>query len=366
MLFYRMLVPAALSAILGFAHTIDATSNPPIDVAHGETDGANPSSTELTEEYILEAIEGARRFLQTEIPDNAGLLAKVNKLVERGQKLEKLHAQVEKKQQSVDRLVRLANVRQLENLLKRLNQTYEKESLLRSAQSTQNSGEQVVMAEEADDTKTIPISSLTQRFDIQEIMGESEAELKTWVIQIIEDELKDYKESLLRGIEDQQKCPSASDIAQNVQHALNEFSQDDIGLVDHAQGGDIVYSMTSSTYVPPPDPSNLLGNVWWRKFIPEDWEELLPEGWENWSVSIPPFIYHTLVRIIKLLLNDLLSFSLTFSSVGDSEPKGRKISPPGDNTPDEDPTRGLLAYGRKQGTSYFSSSLPCQSRYFFN
>eukprot|EP00957_Ditylum_brightwellii_P012300 929540-Ditylum_brightwellii.AAC.1 len=63
--------------------------------------------------------------------------------------------------------------------------------------------------------------------------------------------------------------------------------------------------MTSDTY----DPSILekdraivkLGEVSWRRYIPEDWENLLPEGWEDWDLGklreamhVPSYVYHSL------------------------------------------------------------------------
>eukprot|EP00980_Cylindrotheca_fusiformis_P026537 scaffold16380_cov62-Cylindrotheca_fusiformis.AAC.1 len=101
----------------------------------------------------------------------------------------------------------------------------------------------------------------------------------------MKDEVEKYRKELLANSDVKPKCPSTVDVVQDVHLALTKFSQDGIGLLDHAQGGQIVHTLTSPTYSPEPDPEELLGNVWWRKYIPEDWEKLLPEGWADWNTG---------------------------------------------------------------------------------
>jgi hypothetical protein len=138
------------------------------------------------------------------------------------------------------------------------------------------------------------------------LLAPSEYEISDWVLQIVQEELDEYQENLLNAKSESGAsttssltsgdCAAVTDAVEKVQAALTKFSQDVIGLIDHAQGAEIVHTMTSPTYVPPPAEHELLGNVWWSKFIPEDWERLLPQGWEEWDIRIPSFVYHSLVR----------------------------------------------------------------------
>jgi hypothetical protein len=269
---------------------------------------ASANVVELTEESLLVTLEGAQELLQQEFPGNADFVSQVDELIERSRQLESFHYTVEEKQKEVDRLVLLANVSQLQNLADRLGETLDKEIKLRNAVPVDS---EVVTVDDTNVIATIPMSDLKRRFNTKQFMGESETELKAWVLQIVEEELAAYKEDVLAEKGGNKECPSASDIVQDVQVALTEFSQDGIGLIDHAQGGEIVHSMTSPTYTPHPDSSSMLGNVWWRKYIPEDWERLLPTGWKNWNVAIPPYVYHSLVRLImEIPCQILLAFCI--------------------------------------------------------
>jgi hypothetical protein len=159
---------------------------------------------------------------------------------------------------------------------------------------------------------------LHRRLDTNNIVQESELQLKEWILQCIREELERYRHdtwlSKLSTITTMAKtardddaavariknsCPGTAEIVQRVQQALTNYANDGIGKVDHVQrGAKIVHWLTSETYVPPPKDTQTLGSVWWRKYIPQDWERLfLPKGWEDWNaLSIPSYLSPLLVR----------------------------------------------------------------------
>jgi SUN domain-containing protein 1/2 len=66
-------------------------------------------------------------------------------------------------------------------------------------------------------------------------------------------------------------------------------------MIDHAQAASVVHELTSSTYRPPPLLEEKLENVWWRRYIPEDWERyLLPNGWQEWNTRLPSAVQRVL------------------------------------------------------------------------
>jgi len=209
--------------------------------------------------------------------------------------LRALQEQLNRQEKEIERLVALANAKQIEDLASRLATTLEKEMLLRSSSTVCEStvAEEVVFVDRDD---------LRQRLGLMTVLNESENQISEWILKIAQDELEQYKSTVLKSVtEGGQRegvyCPDITEIVKDVQVALTKFSQDGIGLVDHAQGAEVVYSMTSETYEPPLSENELLGSVWWSRYIPEDWEKLLPVGWEHWSVNIPSYVYHSLVSV---------------------------------------------------------------------
>jgi hypothetical protein len=275
-------------------------------------EGGAPTTTttsdrgdDLTEESLLATIQDARALLQHGISSshekNKTISQQMTEFVQHSERLTNYHSTLETQLQKVDQLVSLANAKQVEHLIGRLRETQEKEVKLRAPRPEQEDAKVVVETEINEQVmEFVSMNDLKRRFETEKVMNASEAELKAWMLRIVEEELAAYKATALASPlpqgDDDGDCPSATDIVQDVQVALTKFSHDGIGLVDHAQGGEIVHSMTSHTYVPPPEGPDLLGNVWWRKYIPEDWERMLPPGWETWNTAIPSYVYHSLVR----------------------------------------------------------------------
>lgn len=256
-----------------------------------EADG-NKKPPEITEKSLLATLAQAKEFLQTDNSSDEKLYTKFEGLLSKDQELETMQASLKEKQETVDNLVRQANAKQLEFLASRLNETLDKEVKLRRSIEEQADN----LVEDSTTIDTVSISDVKSRLDVSRILDQSEKKIQTWMLEIMKDEVEKYKIDLLTNKGAALNCPSVADVVQDVHMALTKFSQDGIGLIDHAQGGEIVHSLTSATYSPQPHPYELLGNVWWRKYIPEDWEKLLPAGWEDWNTGIPSYIYHTLVR----------------------------------------------------------------------
>ena len=251
---------------------------------------------ELDGEALLRIIQVSESELQgnTDASVNSAL-EHVSSLVEQAERLKSLSAAVEEHSQAVDELIRLANSRQLEHLIDRLNRTLEQELKLRASDKQHED-----LAADGASYETVPLNVLKRTFEIKNILEESENELRQWVIEIIQEELAAYERTALsKGVvsETNSDCATPADVVQTVQSALMKFSQDGIGIADHAQGGSIVHDLTSQSFVPVPTQTDLVGNVWWSKYIPEDWERALPPGWQDWNSAIPSYIYHFFVRL---------------------------------------------------------------------
>ena len=204
---------------------------------------------------------------------------------------------------------------------------------LNTIQSILNSTGEVITDDDDDDddkededqqqdlSNVVTMDIFHEHLDTNVILQESEVQMKSFIMQLIKEELNTYKSDIMatstvevrnddgqdntgggsRVVATSKDCPTTTDTVQKVQQALNVYANDGIGLVDHAQGAQVVHWMTSSTYNPPPKESSTLGSVWWRNyFLAEDWEKLLPDGWENWNIGIPPYLYNSLVSQKKL------------------------------------------------------------------
>jgi Sad1 / UNC-like C-terminal len=120
--------------------------------------------------------------------------------------------------------------------------------------------------------------------------------------------------------DDDMNCLSPYDTAQTIHDGIHRYNIDQIGLFDICQdGATIVHEMTSPTYnggasspittstnsiddtssssssYTTGTTSSRIGNVWWNKYIPEDWEKwILPKGWEQWNdptIPVLQFLY---------------------------------------------------------------------------
>lgn len=232
-------------------------------------------------------------------------------------RLKDLQNKVSQKESEIQYILNQANAKQMKKLEARLKGVLESEVRLREKEGRERQRLEYLLEErkkitdgdsEVDDLVVeVTSTALAERLDTNAILGESEKEMKRWILSVIESEVDVYKTEIMekaskKGVLssesssdselDSEDCPSLTKIAQSVQQALNSYAEDGIGLTDHAQGASVVHWLTSKTYTPL---TKTLGSVWWNQFIPEDWERLLPEGWENWQVGIPSYLSHSLV-----------------------------------------------------------------------
>ena len=257
-------------------------------------------TNDIDGESLLRILRESENHLQSKTDSSVQVaLDHVSSLVEQVERLELLSASVDGTRQAVDELIRLANSRQLEYFMQKLKKALEQEMNLRSLDRRQN--EQ--LSTEGAPFETVSLDALKRKFEIKHILEGSELELRQWVMDVIKEELGLYEENILSTMvgESNSDCASPVDVVHNVQSALMKWSQDGIGIVDYAQGGTIVHEMTSQSFVPMPAQSDLLGNVWWGKFVPQDWEELLPPGWQDWNVAIPSCFYHAFPSIVRVI-----------------------------------------------------------------
>lgn len=264
---------------------------------------------EATIRATLNEISG---ILQTD-NDNANLLEGLNKriqdLIKTIQDLEALKKQENEQKAKVSSLLQKANARQLQDLEDRLAQSLSKELQLREKEALEQEKMEALLeerrskppidAKESDIVVEVTPAALAERLDTDAILGQSEDEMKRWVLSVVENELESFKTKTIElvpesnahaEIKNSKDCPSLNKIVQSIQQALNEYVDE---REDHAQKASVVHWLTSKTYAPL---GNTLESVWWNKFIPQDWERLLPEGWEDWPVGIPSYVYHSLVR----------------------------------------------------------------------
>lgn len=327
----------------------------------------------MTEESLRSALDKAGQFLKgtsVTAEDLKMLGTKLDSLGTEVEGLRTLQTQVKAKEAEIDRLVAMANVKQIESFVTRLSDTMAKEMNLRAlgnSASTGGGSEARVLVEGGD---FVTMRELKNSFVAGDLLEPSEKILQSWVASLITEELEAFAAGVKvpeigTSVEAEEKtsttvCPSALEVVQDVQMALTRYSQDGIGLVDHLQGAQIVHSMTSPTYTPPASETDLLGNVWWRRFIPEDWEDFLPLGWEDWDTRIPSTIQHTLVsfkckdtleRGCSIL--SLFSFRIEFEWC--------KYSSTRDNFATQDHCGFVLANGGKYRPRYYAITLPHSS-----
>ena len=313
----------------------------------------------LSEDHVQSVLDQAAALLQEPVPpalahndeqDDMALLEQRMQRLEESTLLQDLKA----KQAQVEELVISQNVQQLQNFVNRLQETYDKELTLRSfiqsklmEQQVEDEDGNANVEDEGDGDRpddivlpeedVVTLDMLQERLDVAAIVQDSEHTLMEWMREILREELAAYKERLLGPVAghvpgegsspvaaSQQQgggggaCPSTNDIVQKVQQALTDYANNDgIGKYDHFQqgGAKVVHFMTSDTFSPDPDDDGDVttwGDVWWRRYIPEDWENaLLPRGWEDWSLKgLPSYLYHSVVRETKICVQLLILLSL--------------------------------------------------------
>lgn len=200
-----------------------------------------------------------------------------------------LHSKYDAVEESVfeaEQAIRLFNAQQLKVVIEGFDAVHEAELERRAIQQPQDL-EDVPMPLTKDEFRNaIPLDSIVDPSDVR---------MEHWVVDYIDRVLNERTPptQVQTTPSPTHSCVTPQKAVQEVHAALVRHTTDGIGMEDHARGARIVHEMTTTTYTPPPQSHQRLGNVWWRRFIPQDWESLLPSGWEEWDARVPLFFSHT-------------------------------------------------------------------------
>jgi hypothetical protein len=184
----------------------------------------------------------------------------------------------------MESLVSQINLRQLTQMTDHLNAVLQRELKRREEEENEPTAK----------PKSFPATAsyLKGQFDPITLLGKAESLMEKWVRDVMEQELATVESEEGAGgssndpesEHNDENCVSTATALQEVQVALLRYSQDGIGLLDHAQGGAIVHEMTSPTYSPPLSDKDRLG--YFADYIPDDLLEVLPAGWMGWNVRM--------------------------------------------------------------------------------
>jgi len=321
----------SLFLIVFFAAPFNTLPSTTTAAAAAEAAATDNSTTNmLSEEYLQRTVKGASSLLEShkkQVGDGDGIGSDyeydeiMEELIPYVERLKELTEKVAKKKSRISTLLKEKNSHQLEDLVSRLMETLQWETDLREMENEYLLDQKMLSMDESDDqdlSKIVTHSMLHERLNTMVIMEQSEATMKNWITSLIEEELDTFKTSNIMGnvpiellgggstrdsnagdsdTDNDEYCPSTASIVQQIQQSLQDYADDGIGMVDRAQGANVVHSMTSETYSPESssrNESSSLGSVWWNKFIPQDWERYFPSDWEYWNVGVPSYVYHSL------------------------------------------------------------------------
>lgn len=279
---FRIMLPFLLLLCILCIQPLYTVAEIPNDVTQEKVDEMLDGMEAAAEAALAERTAGATKYKE--------LVSQLNELMEENKRLEEMEKDLVRRTFAVDDLVRKANAVQLKYVAWQMNLTIEKELAERAAVKEVNQKEPV------DVSNALTLEELEQQSQQVQMMDQSEKQLEEWILQVIQDEIASYHAEC-KGMCSTGKCVTPVEAANLVQESLTTFASDDgVSMVDHARGAKIVHELTSDTYNPPAsDPNQLLGNVWWRRYIPQDWERVLPSQWEEWKSGLPSFIKHSFV-----------------------------------------------------------------------
>lgn len=226
------------------------------------------------------------RAIDLALADFEKLIAKVDKLHQEPASVYKYLDEMESEHMElvgrIEELLFRVNSKQIAKLESKVLEIEERESARRAARDSRLTYDQLATKKEV-------------------LLAESDAEIEKWVQETMEDEIQNLLEPLNDTVklDDGKHCVTPAETATHIHQALTKYALDGIGLFDHARAGSIVHAMTSPTFSPPKTVT--LEDVWWRRYIPDDWERLLPRGWENWNAALPSYLTHTVSKLKPLV-----------------------------------------------------------------
>ncbi len=262
-------------------------------VAIDETGSVDDIQIETERKAELIAADRVLEDFGREASKVGRLTMELETLVEEMNQLDQLHADLVAQTEELEAMIRHVNGIQMWVLIAQLEESWQRE--LNRRQKKLESDNQIASI---DVSNKVTKAELERHLHANEILlNETQAALDTWVMGLANDIIEQRRREMVVP-QNVVQCVKPSEAVHAVQASLVEYLQDGTGKLDHAEGASIVYELTSNTYTPPPDRNDLLGNIWWRRYIPSDWENMLPEGWKNWNVRLPAYVYHTLVSFI--------------------------------------------------------------------
>jgi hypothetical protein len=230
----------------------------------------------------------------------------MNELLQEQEAVASLESQLKAREVVLRELVAQLNARQLQHVYKLLEDTVRLELQSRSNSLTDDNDDAAVVVEN-------PIASeeLDTAIDADELLDDTEAALQNWMVQVVKDEVLERQVRIAQAVattkppsttrpkKTSELCLTPSDGAVLLEEGFIAPAPQKENGVNLLEKATVVHDLTSESYVPPPLPeSDLLGNVWWRRYIPQDWERLLPAGWETWNVATPSAHYRPMVRAV--------------------------------------------------------------------
>jgi hypothetical protein len=318
---------------------------PPIDGLEDEDESDNRMEEDYSETKLEGLLDMAESTLNLHAQHAAvfeQFASQLAALQERSSRLDGLEAELRERTLRVDTLIQQVNTLQLEQLRERLNATVQKEIEAVANAEKEASTEEVDPSDDVDTSQFVSLQQLESALNPESLLQESEEMLNELNYKVVQEEVANYRQSHASG-----SCTTPLEAAQIIQSTFLQADEQ----IDHARGASIVHEMTSSTYQPPPKQEQLLGNVWWRKYIPEDWERLLPSGWEGWNVGIPSSLYHSLVGPMQnTFICDFSCLFLTFFAPPSAGHQGRRHFASRGNLRRQHSSWIMLAHERKPGS----------------
>jgi Sad1 / UNC-like C-terminal len=273
---YVVLILASWSSIALSDGVGSATSIPPTEQIQNVATTGSPDRSDTLNRAEQVLLQYNKWTKESPLPVDSSLPSSLSSM----QRLREL-------EQTYENLIHKINTQQLKKLQATLDAYF---AQISNASPELYKNETNVSLEQLERTYLSSLSARTKEL-IKEAVADSE-------LQAILTALSDRGKALVQSNgKAPGTCLLTKEAALAVHDALMRYARDGIGQIDRA--GYIVHQYTSPTHVVKDDAAfSNLGNVWWRRYIPQDWEALLPVGWQSWKngFALPDHMYHTFGR----------------------------------------------------------------------
>lgn len=268
----------------------------------------------------LDALQSSTELLLREHQQDETLTkldSLVNELAEEHESLDKLERELIERTKELEKLIHTINNRQIEYLSKQLKDTVEAELESRSGNENETVG-----ANDEDLSQALSMEELEEAVNgpVEKIFNDVDDALENWMVDLVGNYVVDFRKQ--KALDFVANAAREATLSQDAASSSSETSSSN-SCITPAQGAFliqeallqqssappdylatavVVHEFTSPTYEAPV--TEPLGQVSWRRYIPEDIERILPEGWEDWNVALPPAMYRMMVRHIKTISMD--------------------------------------------------------------